>query len=135
MTRAAGRPPHIRRARLRCRRAEGYRPGEAELVLVPRERLHDMAARRRAKTGSCGNGDSAIDRDRAGGRHYDRDLRSRLARRLAWRLERMPAEHGSARRRRLLERQAIFETLLEAGLASLTRGGRPWEPVAWEELT
>ncbi|MCB9833723.1 MAG: hypothetical protein H6807_14770 [Planctomycetes bacterium] len=57
--------------------------GLTDLVLALRESLHDMAARRRATSGSCGNGDSAIDRDMAGTRHYDRELSSRLARRLA----------------------------------------------------
>ncbi|MCB9833829.1 MAG: transposase family protein [Planctomycetes bacterium] len=106
-----------------------------DLVLALRESLLDLDARRRAGRRAEGKGESAIDRDRPRRRRYDRELRSRLARRIAWRLERIPAEHCSARRRRLLERHAIFETLLEAGLVSLTRGGRPWEPVAWEELT
>ena len=106
-----------------------------DIVLVMQEGLLDMNARRRAKRRAQGQGETTIDRDRPSCPRYDRELRSRLARGLARRLERIPAERISARRRRLLERYAIFETLLEAGLVSLTRGGRPWDQVEWERLT
>lgn len=109
--------------------------GLADVVLVMRESLLDLNARREARRRAKEGAETTKDRDRASRPRYDRELRSRLARGLALRLKLIPTERISARRRRLLERYAIFETLLEAGLVSLTRGGEPWEWMAWEELT
>ncbi|MEZ6194499.1 MAG: transposase family protein [Planctomycetota bacterium] len=115
---------------LRGERGVGLR----ELVLAMRSSVLGLNERARVRGRARGAGERANDRDGTSSELYDRELRRQLAGRLAARLMKIPTERCSVRRQRLLGRFATFETLLEAGLVSLTRGGRAWEGVRWEEL-
>ncbi|MEZ6196798.1 MAG: hypothetical protein R3F20_13910 [Planctomycetota bacterium] len=108
--------------------------GLRELVLAMQSSVLGLNERARERGRARGAGERANYRDGTSSEPYERELRRHLAGRLAARLMKIPAERCSVRRRRLLGRFATFETLLEAGLVSLTRGCRAWEGVRWEEL-